>query len=287
MAKELRYKVERVMSNNAVLVTDPENGRELILLGKGLGFAKNEGMIDAADPRIDKRFRMDDEAQRRQYQSLLGDIPPEVFDISEEIISMMERDISADLNEHVHVALPSHIHFALYRLRSGMEIDNPFLYETRTLFPKEYEVASKAAELLGRTFGMTIPEDEVGFLAYHVHSAIAHVPVGQLVKSTTLITDIVDIIEQTKSIHIPKDSLDYARLITHLRFAIERIRQKKTVKNPFVAGMKQQYKEEYEIASRIAAMLAERLQMEVPEDEVGYIMLHMYRLLQEFAPKET
>ncbi|ANE46634.1 transcription antiterminator BglG [Paenibacillus swuensis] len=276
------YRVERVMSNNAVLVTDTASGSELILLGKGIGFGKIT-TLDSQDARIDKKFRMDDEAQRKQFQTLLGDIAPEVFDISEEIISMMERDISANLNEHVHVALPSHIHFALYRLRNGMDIDNPFLYETRTLFPKEYEVAAKAAELIGATFGIQIPEDEIGFLAYHVHSAIAHVPVGQLVKSTTLITEIVEIIERRRAIHIPKNSLDYARLIIHLRFAIERVKQKKTVKNPFVEGMKQLYREEYELASEIGAMLADRLQMHVPEDEVGYIMMHLYRLFQEFA----
>ena len=163
-----------------------------------------------------------------------------------------------------------------------MEIVNPFLNETKMLFPKEYEVATKAADLIESMFDLKIPEDEIGFLTYHVLSAINQVPVGTLMQFSNLVTELVELVESDKGISIPRDSIDYIRLITHLRFAIERVKQNVTEKNPFVKGMKKQYKEEYALAFKLSQLMQKQLKMEIPEDEVGFMAMHLYRLFQHY-----
>jgi transcriptional antiterminator len=278
-----KLRVDRIIGNNVLLVTNPDTGQESILLGKGIGFhMKANGRIDADDPRIEKRFRIDDREQMKQYHSLLEAVDPEVIQITDAIIATISAKITANLHQNAHTNLASHIQFAVFRLRSDMEIINPFLQETKTLFPQEYEVARIAAELISQTFALEVPEDEIGFLTYHVYSAVQHVPVGQLVKISKLITELVELVEKEKNIPIPRDSLNYVRLISHLRFVIERIKLQKTEKNPFINEMKKHCHEEYGIALKLARLMKEYLQTDIPEDETSYLAMHLYRLFQHF-----
>ncbi|MDB5053415.1 MAG: transcriptional antiterminator, BglG [Bacilli bacterium] len=188
MELDCNLKIDRVMNNNVILAKDVDSGEELVLLGKGIGFSiKTGAWIRAHDPRIEKRFRLDDRDQLRQNQSLVEDIEPEVIHISEEIICLIELQFKRKVHNKVYLALPSHIKFAIFRLRNGMDILNPFLHETKMCYPKEFEIAQKAAELMSETFNIDIPEDEVGFLTFHVYSALTNVPVSQLTKFSNFI----------------------------------------------------------------------------------------------------
>jgi transcriptional antiterminator len=284
MEEEQTLIIDRVIGNNVILAKDQISGDELVLLGKGIGFSsKDGGTIRAKDPRIEKRFRLDDRDQLRQYQSLLEDIEPEVLRISEKIIALMEAEFKKEVSNKVYLALPSHIKFAIYRLRNNMDIVNPFLYETKMCYPKEYDIAQKAADMMSRAFEIIIPDDEVGFLTFHVYSAVTNVSVGQLVKFTNLINEMIEIIEARRMIQIPKEGANYVRLITHLRFSIERIIQMKVVANPFLAEMKKNYKAEYKLARELSVVMKEHLHAEIPEDEIGYLVMHLFRLFQVYA----
>ena len=70
----------------------------------------------------------------------------------------------------------------------------------RISFPKEYDIAAKAAELIGQTFDIEVPEDEIGFLTYHVYSAVSHVPVGHLVKASNVVGNLVRYIEEERQV---------------------------------------------------------------------------------------
>ncbi|WP_438444038.1 PRD domain-containing protein [Gorillibacterium sp. sgz5001074] len=285
MEKEHVLKIDRVIGNNVVLAKDGATGQEYVLLGKGIGFnVKGDGRIQAKDPRIEKRFRLDESMPIRHYQSLLEDVDPDVIRISEEIIADISADFAVSVSPKVYLALPSHIQFAVYRLKNAMDIVNPFLYETKMCFPKEYNIAQKAAARISNAFGVEIPEDEIGFLTFHVHAAVSNVSVGQLVKFTSLINDLVQLIETRKSLSIPRESMDYIRLITHLRYAVERVLQGNVAHNPFLATIHKDHRKEYELALEMGRVMGDYLHMEIPDDEIGYMTLHLYRLFQTYVP---
>ncbi|MFX3632595.1 MAG: PRD domain-containing protein [Candidatus Pristimantibacillus sp.] len=179
------YRVDRVIGNNVLLTIDTQTGREYVLVGKGLGFTEKTGkLVDNKDSRIEKKFRLDDTEHVRHYHSLLEEIDPEIIRITEQTIDQIKLKTGTDVNPKVYFALPSHIQFAIYRLRNGMDIVNPLLNETKRNFPVEFEIAQQMAEWINKQFEVDVPEDEVGFLTFHVYSAIYNVPVGQLVKQT-------------------------------------------------------------------------------------------------------
>lgn len=280
--QEKVYAITRVLNHNVVLVEEPDSKQEIVLFGKGIGFgAKPGNTILAHDPRVEKRFRLESESHQKQYQTILSQVDPAVVGIAEEIIALVASEITPQINEHVHVALPDHIQFAIYRLRNGMEIVNPFLFEVQSLYAKEYALAKRAADMIKKAFALDIPESEIGFLALHIHSAISYTPVGKAVQFANIISELVTIVEQRSGKTIERSTVDYVRLITHLRFAVDRIRQQKSIQNPLLDRVKTMIPEAYELASELAEYISSRLEVTVPEDEIGYMAMHVYRLLQQ------
>lgn len=286
MTKDHHYRIQRIFNNNVVLAEESVSGQEVILQGKGIGFGADKGLtIRTDDPRVEKKFRLENEDHLKQYKSLINQVDQAAIGISEEIITLISKEISPILNEHIHVALPDHIHFAVERIRNGLEIVNPFLHETKILYPKEYTLAEKAAAMITKAFQVHIPDSEIGFLTLHIHSAVSHIPVTKAVQHTQLISDLVAITEDRLNIHLAKNSIEYDRLVTHIRFAIERIRESKTIHNPLLDKIKQTLTQEYELARELACRISTKLELSVPEDEMGYFALHLYRLNPN--PSET
>lgn len=273
------YTITRILNHNVVLVEESCSSQEIVLFGKGIGYGIKPGeTVQVTDARVEKRFRLEQEHHQVQYQAMLNQVDPAVVGIAEEIIALVAQEITPVLNEHVHVALPDHIHFAIYRLRNGLEIVNPFLFEVQALYPKEYLLAGRAGEMIQKAFSLGIPESEIGFLALHIHAAVSHTPVNKTVQLTHWIGEWVSMIEERAQQQIDRSSVDYVRLITHLRFTVERVQQRKPIKNPLLDRVKAMIPDVYPIAEALCASIAEKLGASVPEDEVGYLALHLYRM---------
>ncbi|WP_441943962.1 PRD domain-containing protein [Paenibacillus sp. 2TAB23] len=282
-----RLRIERIIGNNVILAKEESTDTELVLFGKGIGFySKDIGYLQSNDPRIEKRFRMDDQDRMKDYRLLLDDIPTEVVRISEKIIELVASRFEKTIRYKIYFALPSHIHFAIYRLRNGMDIVNPFLYETKMVFPKEYDIACEAAEMIREAFHVDIPEDEIGFLSYHIHSGIADVSVGQIIKFSNLINQLVIEIEQRENIRIPRESAAYSHLISHFRYMIERILQRKVTPNPFLPEMKNNSMREYALAVELRHLIQDQLQTDMPDEEVGYLVMHLFLLFQSISTSQ-
>ena len=92
------------------------------------------------------------------------------------------------LNEHIHVALTDHLVFAVSRMRRGMGIRNPFLLETKGLYPNEYKIAAEVTEMVNKNLTVALPEGEIGFIALHIHSAL----VNKNVRDFAIHSDLID-----------------------------------------------------------------------------------------------
>ncbi|AEE91871.1 Transcriptional antiterminator, BglG [Tepidanaerobacter acetatoxydans Re1] len=273
-----QFCIIKVFNNNVVLARDKTDREEAVLVGKGLGFnAKPGNMLE--DDKAEKIFYFIDKDKVKQLNRFNEDI----IGITEEIISMVSQELKEQLNEHIHVALADHIGFTLERLETGLEITNPFLEEIKGLYPKEYELACKSAAMIEEKFAVDIPDGEKGFIAMHIHSARIDRELAKTVKSTSMINKMVEIIEQELRLKLDRQDTNYARLIIHLRFALDRIDSEMTIKNPLLARIKEEFSESYKIAIKIAEYIKERIGKEPPEDELGYLALHIQRIKDSLA----
>lgn len=273
--KNSNYKVKKVFNNNVVLVQAKDE--EKILVKKAIGFGKKTGDIIPHDVEVEKIFVMSSE-NTNKFNKLLNNIDEDIIGICEEIISMISNELGETLNEKIHISLIDHIAFTLKRLRASDEIINPFIVETEILYKKEFDIAMKAVQVLEKRTGIEIPYGEIGFITLHIHSARNQGSLSNTVKYTFLCNSIIEYIEDSLDIYVDRQSLNYSRFITHIRFAIERILKNNPVKNELLKIIRNNYKESYKLAQNIATMIENQLNLSVPVDEIGFITIHIETL---------
>ncbi|MGL5151766.1 MAG: glucose PTS transporter transcription antiterminator GlcT [Clostridium sp.] len=267
--------LSKVFNNNIILIKS--NGKEKILFDKGIGFGKKYGDIIKAGTNIDKVFIIENTDTLQNFNRVVENIDGDFIGLCEEIIYDISEKLSEPLNENIHVGLIDHLNFAIKRLQNGEEIQNPFVIEIETLYPKEFDLAEMAAKRIGKYKSIDIPHGEVGFIALHIHSARNNGKLSNTIKYSYLGNSVVEHVEDSLNIEIDRRSLDYARFLTHIRFAIERIINKKTIKNDLLSIIKRKYKKSYKIAEEVGKIFEENLAVKITEDEIAYLAMHIER----------
>lgn len=269
------YKIKKILNNNVVIAEKEKE--ESILVGKGIGFDFGKGKAVPKD-RIENIFIRETAKIGENYQKVLENIDNEIVGISEEIINLAERELKSKLNEAIHISLPDHISFAIKRIEKGITIENPFMSELNILYPTEYKLAVKAVETINSRFKMNFPEDEAGFICLHIRAALTQKDVTDPLAYTKKIGKIVDLIEKLTGKNLDKSSLAYIRTVTHINFMIQRIEKNKTIKNNLLETIKKEFYNEYNTGIKVAMKIEDLFSLKVPEDEIGYIALHLKRL---------
>ena len=283
MSVREKYRVKKVFNNNVILAEKNTEEQELILIATGIGYSTNKNDIFTKDDfQIKKEFVPLKGDKRNNYFQLLEEVDSKIIQATEEIITMVNQELDKDINQYIRIGLTDHIAFTLKRIKKGLEIINPFLVETRTLYKTEYQLAKKAVEILEARFELPIPEGEIGFIAFHIHGAINNSEVSKTVKNTSIIKKLVAKVEEELGEELEYDSLNYARLVNHLRFALERIESRENNNNPLLDNIKKDFKDTYEIAGQLSEIIESRFDYQVPEDEKGYLALHLHRLKRDF-----
>jgi len=224
MAEVDKFVIRKIFNNNVILAEKSSVEGELIFVGKGIGFSYKIGdEVLKSELKIDKEFAPIAGEKRENYIQLLEEIDSQVIGITEEIIAMVSSKLNEELDQHIRIGLADHIAFSLKRIKDGIEVTNPFLAETRTLYNQEYRLAEKAVQMIANRFELDIPESEVGFITLHIHGARNERGVSKTLKNTSLIKELVTEVENELGQKLSYESLNYARLVNHLRFALERI----------------------------------------------------------------
>ncbi len=275
---DINYKVLKSLSSN-VVVSERDNNI-YVLFGKGIGFGKKPGELITKESTIEQKFIKIDDSEKESYVEILKNVEGEILAISEEIISLAEDTLEEKLNSHIHVGLGDHISFAMKRMELGIDIVNPFLNEIQTLYPIEYSIAEKGTALIKEKLNVAFPESEIGFITLHIHSARINQEVSQSLKYTRIVKEVMEHIQDILGIKINQKSMEYARLVSHLRYALDRIENNKVLKNVILESVKTAMSEEFEISKKICEFISEKLSKEVCEDEIGYISMHIHRLKQ-------
>lgn len=270
------YKIIKILNNNVVLAK--QSGKEKILFSKGIGFKKHAGDTVGADIELDKVFTIENKDNSSKFNELISRVDNDIVGLCEEVICMIDREFNEELDEKIHVALTDHIAFTLMRLKEDNEIVNPFLIETETLYKREFETAKKAISILEKRTGINIPDGEIGFIALHIHSARNKGKLSETIKCAYIASSIAELIEDELYIEIDRNSLDYARFIIHIQFAIKRMMSNSPIKNGLLETIKKEYSNSYNVAAKAADLIERELKIKVVPDEIGYIAVHIEKL---------
>lgn len=270
------YDVIKILNNNVILTR--HGGKEKIVIKKSLGYGKKKGDIIDPNTRFEKVFILEDSETSDKFNQLTARIDGNIVGLCEEILCMVENEIKKPLDEEIHIRLIDHIAFTLYRIKQNDRITNPFVAEIETLYPVEMVLAEKAVRVLEHRIGISIPDDEIGFIALHIHSAVNKGKLSNTIKYAYIANSAVEIIEDELEIEIQRNSIDYTRFISHIRFAVERIIKGIPLKNDLLNPIKKTYKSSYKIAKKIGKVISDELYKKISDEEIGYITMHIERL---------
>lgn len=269
-------KVVKSFNNNILLVK--ENGKEKILFQKGIGFGRRPGDLIEKGIVVEKVFIIEDEDNQRNFNEILDRVDSKLIVLVEELIAEITDELGEELNENIHVGLTDHLFYAIRRLEDNEEIQNPFLVEIETLYGREFSMACRLANRIKEELGVEIPEGEKGFIALHIHSARNNGKLSNTIKYSFLSNSIIEHVEKRLEIKIDRKSLDYARFLTHIRFAIERIITNSPTKNDLIDVIKVKYRLSYKIARETKDIICKALDINsVSEDEVAYLAMYIER----------
>lgn len=267
--------VTKVFNNNIILVNSEDH--EKILFAKGIGFGKKPGYVIPKGIKVDKIFTIADSDNIENLNTMIEKVDNDFFVVCEEAIYEISEKINQELNESIHIGLIDHLFFAIKRLKNNEEIENPFLVEIETLYSKEYMLADMVAKKVGAYCNVDIPDGEIAFIALHIHSAINNGKISNTLKNSYLGSTIVEHVEDRLNIEIDRKSLDYARFLTHIKFAIQRIMENIHINNELTKIIKSSYKESFSIAEEVAEIIEGELGIKVMEDEVTFLTIHIER----------
>jgi transcriptional antiterminator len=273
--------VAKVLNNNVIIAQHPQYS-EVVVIGKGIGFnRKLRDQINLSS--VEKMFILRSQEEQEQYKQLLPQVDEKLIEVVQEIVLHIMHCSRQPLNEHIHIALTDHISFAKRRFEQDIPIHNPFLYETKEIYPEEYKMAEYAIGRINEAMGVELPVDEIGFVALHIVSALSNRQISEVRQHSLLIGELVGLVENYLDYRIPRDSLDYSRLVTHLRFVLERLRRGEAVQETSTLDglMKREYPEMYSLAWKLTKIIEQRVRIPVYQAEVSYLTIHLQRIAQK------
>ena len=273
-------KVVKVINNNLIKSFD-ENGNETLVMGCGLGFKKTPG--DQVDEKLIERiYTCNDRDNSNQLMKLLKKIPLENIQVTNQIISFAKASLGKKLNENVYITLADHISFALERQKDGVVIRNALLWEIKKFYNHEFLVGKESLSIIKNRLGITLPEDEAGFIALHLVNALMDdISIEKTTDMTKMIEKILNIIKYHFNLELDEYSIHYERFITHLKFFAQRIFSETIISDDdtkFIEILKKQYKKEYECTMKVRDFIKQEYGCEITEDEMIYLTIHIKRI---------
>lgn len=269
----------RIYNNNVIVIHD-DAGREMIAIGRGLAFHKKPGDCVETE-NIEKLFVLQDKAVMGRLGRLVKDMPSVYLEISEEIVRMLELQLERKLNESIYLTLTDHISLSLDRERQGVICENPLLLDIKQLYKKEYELGKKAALIIEEKTGVTISEDEIGFITLHIVNASMGQQFHVTMESTRIIPDILGMVEEYYGIEMDTESLGYRRFFRHLQFFIRRVlesSERKSASSYFYKMGKKEFPDAYDCVCQINQYLKERTGKTATKEEQGYLIHHIMNI---------
>lgn len=276
-------RIKKIFNNNVVL-TENEAGREIVAMGRGLAFNRHVGSKITCEE-IERIYTLSSRSMMEKFQELVASISIEYLRVSNEIIDYAQNLLNCKLNESVYVSLTDHIHMAVYRIRNGIEIRSILLTEVRKFYDKEYDVGMYAVQTMNKCFNVNLPEDEAVFIALYIVDAQMEFNIPIANKIMQMIQDITNVIRMVCQVEFDKDSIQYYRLVTHLKFFAKRVFTEKESEDEIDDEMnlmiKKKYPQAFRCAEKISDLVFAKYHYRISSDEKFYFTIHIAKVTQK------
>lgn len=245
MGRKFMEAVQKI-NNNVVICRDSRN-REVVAMGKGIGFGTIPREIPLSD--IERTFYNVED----KYYKLVKEISPDILAFAAEIVDIAQNELDYELSPNHPITLADHIAFALERARKGIRVRMPLAYDIQQLYPREYKIAQYAIRRIQKEFKIGLPADEASGIALNFIN-------GKMAETASMGT---------------------ARYATHLQYLFERIHTGKifqTDNAEVYEALKKELGDIYQCTKEIQKLIQKEWDATITDEEMLYLMLHINRV---------
>lgn len=276
-------RVKRVINNN-ILCAVNEDGSEIIVTGRGIGYQRKTGeRVD--ESRVEKVYRMVDKIKQQRLRELIEQIPLEHLELTQTLVDHIRSELRQPLNESLLITMADHISFAIRRQEQGIAFDNPLQGAVMSYYPAEYALGRWCLQEIDRRLGVALPEEEASFLALHIVNAELNTEMSEMYEITRLIESVIRVVEAYYRRSFDRDSLAFSRFVVHLRYFAQRLFQGKMMSDSsdehdamFRQLIARNCKEHYRCALCIADYVRSSCGKELSGEELIYLTIHLKRV---------
>ncbi|EUJ30715.1 Cryptic beta-glucoside bgl operon antiterminator [Listeria grayi FSL F6-1183] len=262
-----------------------QEGEELIVIGKGISFGKKIG--DEIDiNKVSRVFKAQNELASTQIEEVIAAVPEFYLKIAEKIAALGEAATRQQFNFGIILSLADHIQFAVECAQQEYRIKSPLQWEMKTLFPLEVRAGYEAIDYINTQIDADLPSEDAYAIALHfVNANKGNLLIKETEKLSLIVRDIIDLINGFYNIQINRESIDYIRFVTHLKYYLYRMLESRQVEKSeeseidmLTQLISENYRDTLICAKKINQYLAAEYKCEPLKEEVGYLVLHIERL---------
>ena len=251
--------IQRI-NHNAAICEDGA-GRQLIALGRGIGFGDMPHEVDLDV--ITRTFYGIDS----KYLAFIDEVDPEVLEFSAQLADIATGQLSYELSPNLPITLADHIQFAIKRAREHMVVSLPLERDLEQLHPIEYRLGELAVRGIQKSFHVRMPRSEAAGIAMSIVNAI---------------------IQEELGVTVDRSSFAFARFATHVRYLLDRVAKKEPIDTEN-SGLYDVLVEQYPAASRCAHRVDDLIQETFGEplaqEELVYLIMHVNRVASVHSDK--
>ncbi len=276
-------RVVKVLNNSLVLALDDE-GRETILMGKGIGYHRAVGYQFSAGE-VEKVFVLKDRSISRSIIRLAAEIDSVYFEICKNVIDYAVSTFEMQLLDHIYLSLTDHIAFAVRRTKEGILVPNFYTLDMRRFNPNEFQVGRYALTVVKHQLGIELPEDEAGNIAFHFINAQVDHPYNEKNRRIRELADnVLNIVKYYYQLVYDEENIAYSRYVTHIRLFAQRLVSGQQLPEDSSRLLYDQIAEvctsEFSCVDKIDRFVQEQFGVRITNQEAMYLALHIHRVLE-------
>lgn len=274
--------VVKILNSSIVLARRGEDDKEIIVMGKGIGYKSKPGDVVNEDE-IEKIYVLENETISSDLTALMKETPKEYLILADEIISHAKHMLSRHLSDHLYVALTDHLYMAMKRFKDNMTIQNRMLWEVKKFYPQEFSIGLHGLSLIQKQLGFSLPEEEAANIAFHLVNAQQNEDnMNQVMMMTNTVKDVLNIIKIHYQVELDTHSINYSRFLTHLQFFIQRLFEHKTL-NTQDHELFEQIANKYPLEEACVLLIKDyieaRFEHTISNEEMMYLIIHINRVM--------
>ena len=271
--------IEKIINNNIVLTHDHKN-REIIAMGKGIGFGRKKGDV-ISEKEIEKIFKIKENELLLKFQDMIADIPLEIVRLTDDIISYAIDVEKLKLSQSIYITLVDHINFSIERFKEDMTPENALMWEIKRFYPQEYAIGLHTLRLIQDRMELSLPDSEAGFIALHFVNAQYSTHMKETLSLPHIMRDIMDIVKSELNVELNENSIHYERFLTHVKFLIQRLYKHEMLHDDntvFEDMMKEKYPKEFACGKKVARYIENETHSKITRMEMTYLAIHIKRV---------